>query len=152
MKTSVDWKKLSWWIGVLVLLAALAAPDLAAAQHSVHAAITESFEFNGETFDAGNVTVRELSHYNPGTTLNEIWVDGRCLGLMLADVSATEVSPVNDDRLLFERNPSGNLVLVGFAYHGQPDREFYGFENAATGGRWSSPPTRLTESVAVARQ
>ena len=29
--TAVNWKKLSWWVGVLVLLAALAAPELAAA-------------------------------------------------------------------------------------------------------------------------
>jgi len=39
--TPVSWKKLSWWVGVLVLLAALAAPELAAAQHSVSATIQE---------------------------------------------------------------------------------------------------------------
>jgi hypothetical protein len=152
MKTSVNWKQLSWWIGVLVLLATLAAPELAAGQHSVNATIPEPFEFNGEAFDAGQVTVRELSHYNPGTTLNEIWVDDHCLGVMLAAVSAEEVGPGSNDRILFERAPSGSLVLIGFAYHGQPDREFYGFENATTGGRWSSPPTRHTEGVAVALQ
>jgi hypothetical protein len=149
--TTVNWKKLSWWVGVLVLLAALAAPELSAAQHSVRATIPEAFEFNGEVFGPGTVAVREVSQYNPGTTLNEIWVDGRCLGLMLADVSRTAASLGSDDQILFERGPAGNLVLVGFAYRDRPVAEFYGYETATTGGRWSSPAERLTESVAVAR-
>ena len=148
--TTVNWKKLSWWVGVLVLLAALAAPELNAAQHSVRATIPEPFEFNGEVFESSTVTVREVSQYNPGTTLNEIWVDGRCLGLMLADVSRDAASPGSDDQILFERGTAGNLVLVGFAYHDRPAAKFYGFETATTGGRWSSPAERLTESVAVA--
>jgi hypothetical protein len=40
--------------------------------------------------------------------------------------------------------------LVGFAYHDQPVAKFYGYETAATGGRWSSPAARVTEGVAVA--
>ena len=147
--TTVNWKKLSWWVGVLVLLAALAAPELAAGQHSVRATIPEPFEFNGEVFGPSTVSVREVSHYNPGTTLNEIWVDGRCLGLMLADVSRAVDSPGTDDRFLFERGTAGNLVLVGFAYHDQSAVKFYGYETASTGGRWSSPAERSTERVAV---
>jgi len=147
--TPVNWKKLSWWVGVLVLLAALAAPELGAGQHSVSARIQEPFEFNGEAFEAGTLTVREVSHYNPGTTLNEIWIDGRCWGLMLADVSHDTASPQANDRILFERNAAGQLVLVGFAYHNQPAREFYSYKTAATGGRWSSPRPRPTESVVV---
>lgn len=148
--TTVNWKKLSWWVGVFVLLAALAAPELAAGQHSVRATIPEPFEFNGEAFGPGTVTVREVSYYNPATTLNEIWVDARCLGLMLADVTGDAASPGADDRILFERSAAGNLVLVGFAYHDQPAAKFYGYETAATGGRWSSPAARVTEGVAVA--
>lgn len=147
---TVNWKKLSWWIGVLVLIATLAAPEIAAAQHSVNATITEPFEFNGEVFDSGKVTVRELSHYNPGTTLNEIWIDGRCLGLMLADVASSDARPESNDRILLERSAAGHLVLVGFAYHDQAAREFYGYEAAVSGGRWSAPTTRVAESVAVA--
>ncbi len=147
--TSVNWKKLSWWIGVLVLLAALAAPELAAARHTVSAKISEPFLFNGEPFQPGTLTVREVSHYNPGTTLNEIWIGNRCWGLILADVSDAAVGRESDDRILFERNAAGRLVLVGFAYHGQPLREFYGYDPLAVGGRWSSP-ARSAEGVAVA--
>ena len=150
--TTVNWKKLSWWVGGLVLLAALAAPELAAGQHSVSATIQEPFEFNGEVFGPSAVTVREVSHYNPATTLNEIWVDNRCLGLMLADVSRSPSSRAADDRIIFERSAAGHLVLVGFAYHDQPAREFYGYETAATGGRWSSPSERTMKSVAVVLQ
>ena len=147
---AVNWKKLSWWVGILVFLAAIAAPEFAAGQHSVSATIQEPFEFNGETFAPGQLTVREVSHYNPATTLNEIWVDGRCLGIMLADVSDVPAGPKADDRMLFERAASGNLVLVGFAYGDQPEREFYGYETAAAGGRWSSPAARFAEGVAAA--
>ncbi len=114
--------------------------------------IQEPFEFNGEAFGPGTVTVRELSYYNPGTTLNEIWVDGRCLGLMLADVSRSPSSRGAGDRIIFERSAVGHLVLVGFAYRDQPAREFYGYETAATGGRWSSPSERFAEGVAVVLQ
>ena len=147
--TTVNWKKLSWWVGVLVLLAALAAPELAAGQHSVRATIPESFEFNGEVFGPGTVTIREVSQYNPKTTLNEIWVDGRCLGLMLADVSHAPGDSGTNDRILFERGATGDMVLVGFAYHDQPAHKFYGYETAATGGRWSSPPAHPAERIAV---
>ncbi|NIM00012.1 MAG: hypothetical protein GTO30_15800 [Acidobacteria bacterium] len=149
--TIVNWKKLSWWVGVLVLLAALAAPELSAAQRSVSAEISESFEFNGEAFQPSKLTVREVSQYNPGTTLNEIWIDGRCWGLMLADVSRAAADPGSDDRILFERNAAGRLVLVGFAYHGEAAREFYGYDELATGGRWSSP-ARSSKGIAVASQ
>lgn len=150
--TTFNWKKLSWWVGGLVLLAALATPGFAAGQHSVSAMIQETFEFNGKVFGPSTVTVREVSHYNPATTFNEIWVDGRCLGLMLAAVSRASANPGADDRIIFERRAAGNLVLVGFAYHDQPVREFYGFDTAATGGRWSSPAERFVESVAVVLQ
>ncbi len=147
--TTFNWKKLSWWVGGLVLLAALATPGFAAGQHSVSAMIQETFEFNGEVFGPSTVTVREVSHYNPGTTMNEIWVDSRCLVLMLAAVSRASASPGADDRIIFERRAAGNLVLVGFAYHDQSAVKFYGYETASTGGRWSSPAGRSTERVAV---
>jgi len=147
--TTVDWKKLSWWIGGLVLLATLAAPELAAGQHSVSATIQESFEFNGELYGPGAVSVREVLDYNPATTLNEIWVGKRCLGLMLADISRSPSSRGTGNRMIFERSVAGHLVLVGFAYRDQPAREFYGYETAATGGRWSPPAERTVERIAA---
>jgi len=146
---TVNWKRLSCWVGGLVLLAALAAPELTAGQHSVSATIQEPFEFNSEIFGPGALTVREVSHYNPATTLNEIWIDNRCLGLMLADVSHSSSSRAASNRIIFERSAAGRLVLIGFAYRGQPAREFYGYETATTGRRWSSPSKRSMESVAV---
>jgi len=143
----VNWKHFSWWVGGLALLATLAAPNVAAAQRTVVAMIQEPFEVNGQRYDAGAVAVRQVSHYNPATTLNEIWVEHRCLGLMMADASDT-TGLGGDDRMIFQRNPSGQLVLVGFAYRNQPEREFYGYETAATGGRWSAPAQQPVESIA----
>ena len=144
---TLNWKQLAWWACGLALLAALTAPELAAAERTVGALVQEPFEVNDRLFDAGAVKIRELKSYNPTTTMTEIWVEGHCLGVMLADVSMTP-NHENDDSLIFKRNAAGHLVLVGFAYRNQPSRELYGFVEAATGRRWSAPAERSVESFA----
>ena len=140
--------RLGWIIGGLVLLAALAAPELEAAERSVHANMDEPFQINGDVYEAGRVTLREIGHYNPQTTMNEVWVGGTCLGLMLAERTAAPVTN-SDDRLMFERDYNGTLMLVGFAYRGERTHEFYQYEGVADGGRWSQPMRRTT-AVALA--
>ena len=135
---ALGWKRISWWIGGLIALAVLTAPDLAAAEHRVTATVQEPFEVNGELFPSGRVVLREISDYTPATTFNEVWINGHCLGLMLADVSSTP-NASEQDRVIFERAPTGTLVLVGFAYRGQPQRTFYGYAELT---RWSPPPLR----------
>jgi hypothetical protein len=134
----VRWNRLSWWILGLALAAALAAPDLAAAERAVTATMDEPFEFNGELFDGGELTLRELSSYNPAMTLNEVWVGENCLGVMLAG-SSPGATRGNEDRIIFERNDLGRLVLVGFAYRDQKECSFYNYTVASSGGRWSAP-------------
>ena len=121
---TVRWTRLSWWILGLALIAALAAPDVAAANRTVTATMAEPFEINGELFRGGELKLREVSAYNPSTTINEVWVDERCLGLMLAG-SSRGTRPGTTDRIIFERNDTGRLILVGFAYRDQDECEFY---------------------------
>lgn len=141
-------QRLGWVIGGLVLVAALAAPELQAAERSVHANLDEPFLINGDVYDAGRVTLREVGDYNPRTTMNEVWVGETCLGLMLAERTSAPVTHSND-RLLFERDYNGTLMLVGFAYRGERTHEFYRYEAVANGGRWSQP-MRRTPTVALA--
>lgn len=145
---TLRWTKLSWWVLGLALLAALAAPDLAAAGHAVTAVMDEPFEINGELFHGGAVTLREVSSYNPSTTLNEVWVGERCLGLMLAN-AVRDALPSSTDRIVFERSVAGQLVLVGFAYRDRTECAFYNFRTAADGGRWSAPAQRAASGVAL---
>ena len=107
------------------MIAALAAPEIQADERSVHVVLNEPFEINGERFDAGRVSLREVSRYTPQTTMNEIWVDETCLGLMMADASDS-IGRTSDDRILFERDADGTLLLVGFAYRGERTHEFNG--------------------------
>jgi hypothetical protein len=143
----VRWTRLSWWILGLALVAALAAPEMAAAGRTVTATLGEPFEINGESFGGGELTLREVSSYNPTMTLNEVWVGERCLGLMLAD-SVQGAAPGSEDRIIFERNDLGRLVLVGFAYRNRTEHEFYNYHVASSGGRWSAP---VHPAIGVAR-
>ena len=105
------WTRLSWLILGLVLIAALAAPEIAAADRTVSETLEEPFEVNGEVFRSGELTVRKLSSYNPATTLNEVWVDTRCLGVMLADASAESV-PGTADRLVLLGGHRAQLIRL----------------------------------------
>ena len=74
-------------------------------------------------FPASAVILKEVSRYNPTLTLNEVWVGDECLGRLLAAASSDYWGRI-DDALLFERDPEGHLVLVGFALRGREAQEF----------------------------
>src|SRR6185295_3979913 len=77
--------KRSWLITAgLVLGAAALAPKSFAGGPRLVAQIDEPFEVNGQLFPAGKLSLREVSSYTPVSTLNELQVDGRCLGMVLA--------------------------------------------------------------------
>ena len=137
VKRKRQWQ-LGWIVIALAVLAGLFAPESAAAGHRVAARLAQPFEVNGQFFSHGELAVREIASYNPTTTLNEVWVNDRCLGLLLAAGSAS-VSSGSDDTLIFERAAQGHLVLVGFAYRGKGMNELYQFRMASDGGRWLSP-------------
>ena len=114
-------RKLWWTVVVLAALAALFAPPAVAGDRLV-AHLDEPFEIAGETFDGGTLSVRPVHIYSPVATLNEVCVDQRCLGLMVARERVAE--PATRDELIFTRAASGVLVLRGLALAGQPERDF----------------------------
>jgi hypothetical protein len=118
-------KKGSWLIvALLVALAAFAAPPASAAGLRLVAELDEPFEACGVLFPPGTVSLQQVNGFSPTSTLNEIRVDGRSLGLVLAREEASSyASPRNE--LIFERNESGRLVLAGVARKGEPVRRLY---------------------------
>jgi len=104
-------------VSVLLLAFTIVAPGVDAATHRIRAQIDEPFEINGRLFPAGEISVQQVSVYNPTLSLSKVCVEGECLGLMPARISPAEA--VNDDHaLFFERDADGHLVLVGYAYRG----------------------------------
>lgn len=121
----------------LATLIALAAPAAFAEQGRLVVRLGESFEVNGQLYPAGMLSLRELSSYNPASTLNEIWIDNECIGVLLASDTGSETG--GEDVVNFERGPRGHLVLTGFAYRGKPVHALYGFRVEAGGPRWLAP-------------
>ena len=109
----------------LCALCAFFAQSVDAAGLRIMVQISEPFEIDGELFPAGTVTVRELADYNPSSTINEVWVDNRCLGLLPALERPTG-SLENVDSLIFRRD-RGHLILVGVSFRGGPVRDLYSF-------------------------
>lgn len=132
-----------------VALAFLATPEAVAASHKVMARLEEPFEINGELYPGGQLAVRQLRSYNPSSTFVEVWVDDDCLGVLLA--AGTSVGERNDESsLIFERGRRGHLVLVGFAYRGGAQHEFYQFRVDARGAHWVAPSEREEHNELIA--
>lgn len=106
----------------LVAAATILMPPASGAGHRLVTRVSQPVEINGQLFPAGELAVRQISTYSPTSTLNEVWVGGECLGLLLAETRPGE-QPESGDSLVFEQDDRGHLVLVGFAYRGQNARE-----------------------------
>jgi hypothetical protein len=114
-----------WLVVVaLVLLVGFLAPPVPASVRVVTAHIEEPFEYDGQLYPSGKLTLRQLSEFNPVSTLNEIRVDGRSLGVVLGRAEAHGVTATRNE-MIFERNPRGRLVLVSVALEGQPVRKLF---------------------------
>ena len=111
-------------IGLCALCAVFAQSADAAGQR-IMVQISEPFEIDGELFPAGTVTVREVSDYNPRATINEVWVDNRCLGI-LPGLERPSESQQDVDSLFFKRE-RGHLVLIGVSFRGGPVRDLHSF-------------------------
>src|SRR5262245_35552136 len=77
----------------------------------------EPFEVNGRTYAGGSLMLRSVADYNPTASIDEVWVDNECLGLMLA-FKGQGSQGSSRDSVLFERNARGLLVLVGYNLRG----------------------------------
>jgi len=114
-----------WLIVIaLVLLVGFVAPPLPASERVVTARIDEPFEYDGQVYPSGKLSVRQLGEFNPVATLNEIRVEGRSLGVALARAE-THGPTATRNEMIFERNARGRLVLVSVALAGEPVRKLY---------------------------
>lgn len=130
----------------LAVIVLLAAPAALAEEGRLVVHLGESFEVNGQLYPAGTLSVRELSAYNPASTLNEIWIDNECIGVLLASSSPAVIA---EDVVNFERSPAGHLVLTGFAYRGEAVQHLYQFRVEASGPRWLAPAENAEALVAA---
>jgi hypothetical protein len=121
-------------------LCASTGPALAAGPTLV-VSVDEPFEVDGQRFPAATLSLRAVHEFTPTTTLNEVWVGDRCLGLMRAVRTDDPRLEASRNAVLFGRNVGGDLVLRGFAYRlpGWPER--YRFELLRPAGRPEMPAT-----------
>ena len=140
-------KTLWLFVVALVALAGLFASPAQASDPRLVAHIDEPFEVNGELYPAGVLRVREIGDYSPAATLNEIIVDGKTLGVLLAhergNVAGTR------DELIFGRHQAGHLVLIGVSVRGEPTRDLYRYANDVGTARRQAP-VRQDETLLLA--
>ena len=112
------------WMMVLALagLVVLFAPEARAAGRRLVAQIEEPFVVNGQLFPPGELSVRELGEYSPVAKLDEVQVDGRTLGYVVAH-ELSDDRAADTDALIFARNQDGQLVLQSVAVAGEPTRK-----------------------------
>jgi len=123
-----------------VALCASVGPALAAGPTLV-VSVDEPFEVDGQQFPAETLSLRAVHEFTPTTTLNEVWVGDRCLGLMMAVRTDDPRLEASRNAVLFGRNVGGDLVLRGFSYRlpGWPER--YRFELLRPTGRAGAATT-----------
>ena len=86
--------------------------------------------------------MQRVAEYNPSLSLNEVCIDGECLGMLVAEISESE-TPNDEHALFFEREADGHLVLVGYAYRGDTEvQRLYKF-------RVKDHPLTLTPAASV---
>jgi len=108
------------WMIVLALTALVVflAPSSQAASPRLVVQMDESFEINGTLFPPGELSIRPLRDYNPVTTLHEIRVDGKIVGIVMGQ-RAPSLAAVPDDSLIFRRSTRGYLELHSIALKGE---------------------------------
>lgn len=113
------WRSLAATAAAVVCLS----PAATASSERLVAQIDEPFEVAGQLYPAGQLSLKAVTALSPVATLNEVRIDGRSLGLMLAQESGGPAASSRDE-LTFRRAASGHLVLESFAIKGQPTRVF----------------------------
>ena len=90
----VGWVRLAVIVVALAALAAVMAPSTrGGGHHRLVARIDQPFAINERLFPAGEISIRQMQRYSPSATLNQIWIDGECLGVFLAEVLAGDDGP-----------------------------------------------------------
>jgi hypothetical protein len=121
----------------LVVLVGFLAPSVPAAGQKLVVRVSEPFEVSGQLYPAGELSLRELQAYSPVATLNEIRVDGKSLGVVLARDQANPARATRDE-VIFERSERGHLVLASVALKGHPVRKLYRLGQGDDSGTWQA--------------
>lgn len=106
---------------LMLTAALLLSAGVALAGERVVAQVDERFEVNGETFDAGRITLREMQPLSPVVMIHEVTIDGRSLGMVMSRAGEAGAEAERDE-LIFTRGAAGHLVLLGVAFAGEPQR------------------------------
>jgi hypothetical protein len=115
------------WVMVgLGLTALTAGPASAASDTQIRFNVPQPFRVGSRVFDAGVITVHDISAFTPNTSILEVWVNGICLGMVTALRSVTEDPPARTEAL-FRRDDDGRLELIGFRLTGRPTGTTYRF-------------------------
>jgi hypothetical protein len=138
------------WLTViaLALLVGLLAPPVGASGRQLRVQLDEPFAVGGEYFMGGELTLRELREFNPVSTLTELRVDGRSLGVVLARSQADGPAATRDE-VIFERSSRGHLVLASVAVKGEPVRKLYRLGQGEGAGQWHALSARRPTMVAA---
>jgi hypothetical protein len=110
--------------------------------------VAEPFEVNGVLHPAGTLSVKAIRDYNPSSTLNEVWVDGRCLGMVVTRKENGDLSHAARNTVVFSRDPEGHLVLVGYDLQGAGSQ--YVFQYGKLAGKRKAPTIDRSDAVLVA--
>jgi hypothetical protein len=116
------------WYGPLFLVLAVASfcPPSFAGGGRLVAEVGEPFLVGAETVPPGTLSVRHVNRLSPVSSLDEVWVDDRCLGVLLASRSRSEGGKAPDS-LVFTRNAQGRLVLAGYYLRSGRNTDLYRF-------------------------
>jgi hypothetical protein len=126
MKSGSDWTRATWIVVGLALAALASVPVTAATDQPVRFEVPGPFRVGNQGFEAGEISVHNISTYTPSMSLLEVWVNGECLGLLTAHRSVSDVPPVRTEAL-FHRDEDGRLEMIGFQMTGRSNGTTYRF-------------------------
>ena len=140
-------KKMWLVIAALAVLVTVFAPASEASCRKVVVQMDESFVVDGQLFPAGGLSLCPVREFSPVATLNEVRVDGRSLGVLMAH-DGRDTAPSKQNQMIFERDVRGHLVLVSIALQGGPVRQLYRLANQRNGWQQLAAEKRQDNLVA----
>jgi hypothetical protein len=127
-----------WWFRAL-LIAGLVAAHIHAATAGTSTPklkieANEPFVVDGRLYPAGTLSVRRAARYSPVLDIDELRLGTRSIGFALVRHDPVEWNDNVSNRVVFERNTEGQLVLVGYVLRNDGDNEHYRLVNTTSRG------------------
>jgi len=131
MLRALRWTVIATMVAFLLAGAATAGPSQASGPRLI-AKVPEPFQVGDRVYPAGTLTLRSVTSYHPGATIDELWTGNEFLGFWVADGKRNE-SRAENDTVVFERNAAGRLVLVGYVLRGERSDVAYRYRETSLG-------------------